>query len=73
MKVLARSAGFYRGRRIRVGTVFDLVEGDKLGKWMDEVGKDGNVVNPKPRKKPVFVPKPAIATLSQANKEGRLP
>lgn len=62
--------GFYRGQRIRPGREFDLAEGDKLGKWMEEIGKDGQAVNPKPKKKPVFVPKKKPVTLSQIAREG---
>lgn len=34
MKVKAIEMGFYRGARVRPGTVFELVGNDKPGKWM---------------------------------------
>lgn len=37
MKVRAKQLGFYKGNRIRPGAVFDIAEGEKLGKWMEPV------------------------------------
>jgi len=38
-QVRAKIQGFYNGKRIRPGEVFELDSGDPLGKWMTIVGK----------------------------------
>jgi len=40
-QVRAKIQGFYNGKRIRPGEVFDLDPGDPLGKWMELVGEPG--------------------------------
>lgn len=40
MKVRAKELGFYGGVRVKAGTVFELAEGVKLGKWMEKVASD---------------------------------
>lgn len=47
MKVRAKELGFYNGKRRREGEVFDLLPGDKPGKWMEALEADA-----KPGKKP---------------------
>lgn len=37
MRVRAKLAGFYNGRRIRAGTTFDLNAGEKPARWMEVV------------------------------------
>ena len=45
-KVKAKSAGWYFGKRIRPGDVFDVAEKKFLGKWMEVLEE------PKPKRKP---------------------
>ena len=59
-KVKAKSAGWYFGKRIRPGDVFDVAEKKFLGKWMEVLEE------PKPKRKPVA--KKAVAKKAEAKK-----
>ncbi len=43
-KVRAKRNGFYGGVRRRAGTVFTVKAGTELGKWMEPLGIEVNVV-----------------------------
>ncbi len=47
-QVVALRDGFYRGQRKRPGATFSLREGDKIGKWMEEVEAAPVRVKPTP-------------------------
>ena len=51
MKVRAIRLGYYGERRRREGEVFELAEGDALGKWMESL-EDELVRKPLEKKQP---------------------
>jgi hypothetical protein len=52
MQVRAIQDGFYKGKRVRAGAIFDFPEGQKLGKWMEEIKIQKPIVGKAPVKEP---------------------
>ncbi len=69
MKVKAKEAAFWRGRRIRPGQVFDLPDGAPVHHWMLEVPQS-TPVGWAPRDVPTPVP---VAPSALARKQANLP
>lgn len=60
MKVRAKENGYYNGKRVRPGQVFDLLPGHKPGAWMEPLDKPAA---PKPAE-----PAPPV-TMAAINKQ----
>lgn len=60
-KVRALRDGFYGGVRRRAGSVFNIADGHKPGRWMEEIREA------KPAAKPVEAPKPAAAKAAKGD------